>query len=99
MFMLVMYDVEAGRTSKLRRLLLAYLGHEQNSVFFGEITQSSAMELRHKIKDVLNEKDNIIEICVENRHNVDIKSWSKSSKNAQKVLVENKKHKENAIFL
>jgi CRISPR-associated protein Cas2 len=41
MFVLVAYDVDARRTAKYRRLLVKYLGHEQFSVFFGDIIPTS----------------------------------------------------------
>ena len=41
MFVLVADDVYARRTAKYRKLLVKYLGHEQFSVFFGDIRRST----------------------------------------------------------
>jgi CRISPR-associated protein Cas2 len=76
MFVLVSYDVDARRTNTFRRLLKKYLGHEQYSVFFGEIPESTLMKLRGEIKTRLQSGDRILEICARNRHNIDVNQWS-----------------------
>ncbi|WP_142846431.1 CRISPR-associated endonuclease Cas2 [Telmatospirillum sp. J64-1] len=78
MFVIVTYDVNAKRTQKYRKLLIKYLGHEQFSVFFGDITKSQLDKLRREMNKLVVEGDRVLEFLVENRHNIDISLWSKT---------------------
>lgn len=98
MFVLVAYDVESRRTSKLRKALSPFLGHEQNSVFFGDITESGLKKLRAAIVKVTEPGDSILEISAENRHNVRI---YRLEKNDNGLLQEksDRRHVSNAAIL
>lgn len=72
MYMVMMYDVEAKRTGKFRKLLRRYLSHTQYSVFSGDITESQAMRLRHELGDLLESADRVVEILTANRQNIEV---------------------------
>ena len=98
MFVLVAYDVESRRTSKLRKVLSPYLGHEQNSVFFGDITESGLKKLRAAIAKVAEPGDSILEISAENRHNVRICQLEKND-NGMLKEIKDQRHVVNAAIL
>ena len=77
MFVMVAYDVEARRTSKYRKILVKYLGHEQFSVFFGDITRSTLEKMRRELNKLITDGDRVLELIAENRNNLDIIAWSK----------------------
>ena len=81
MFVLYTYDVESKRCHKFRKILIKYLGHEQNSVFFGDIKMSTLKLLRDELKNILNENDKIFELSTENRNNVNIEILKKFNNN------------------
>ncbi len=41
MFVVITYDVSSRRTEIFRKILTRFLTHEQNSVFLGDLTESS----------------------------------------------------------
>lgn len=55
MFIVIVYDVEVGRVNKVMKLLRQYLDHVQNSVFEGEVQPSTLMEIKNKLKRVIDE--------------------------------------------
>jgi CRISPR-associated protein Cas2 len=72
LFVLIAYDVNAKRTSRYRKLLVKYLGHEQFSVFFGDITKSTLEKMRRELNKLITDGDRVLELIAENRNNVDI---------------------------
>ncbi len=61
MYILIVYDVEVKRVTKVHKFLKRYLHWVQNSVFEGELTLAQIEELKsglHKIVD--NELDSIL---------------------------------------
>ncbi len=72
MYMLVMYDVEAKRTGKFRKLLRQYLQHTQYSVFSGDLKGSEAAALRHELGRLMIPDDRVVEITTPNRHNMEV---------------------------
>ena len=72
MFVLVSYDVAAGRTEKFRRLLSRYLVHEQNSVFCGLLGRPGFREMEAGLKAGLIEGDRVLILACENRLNVNV---------------------------
>lgn len=77
MFVMVTYDVAAKRTSKFRKLLSKYLGHEQFSIFYGDLSRSLLEALRRELNKLVIDGDRILEFTAENRHNIDITLWTK----------------------
>lgn len=72
MYMLMTYDVEAGRTEKFKKLLRRYLVHEQFSVFSGDITEANAIKLRRELSRLIIPGDRVTEVTSANRQNVEI---------------------------
>ncbi len=60
MFIILIYDANAKRTSKILRCCRQYLNHVQNSVFEGKITKSNFQELKSKIKKIIKDKEDSI---------------------------------------
>ena len=56
MYAIVVYDVGVQRVNKVKKILRMYMTWIQNSVFEGEITEAELMELKRKLKEVI-EKD------------------------------------------
>jgi CRISPR-associated protein Cas2 len=56
MYAIVVYDVGEKRVNKVKKILRMYMTWIQNSVFEGEITEAELMEIKRKLKDVI-EKD------------------------------------------
>ncbi|MBF0238904.1 MAG: CRISPR-associated endonuclease Cas2 [SAR324 cluster bacterium] len=78
MYMVVMYDVEAGRTEKFKKLLRGFLNHTQYSVFTGDITEAQAIKLRRSLSQLMIPGDRVTEISAENRKNIDAFMLEKS---------------------
>jgi CRISPR-associated protein Cas2 len=72
MFVMVTYDVAAKRTEKFRKLLSKYLGHEQFSIFYGDLAPSVLEKLRRELNKLVIDGDRVLEFIAENRHNIDI---------------------------
>ncbi len=61
MYLILVYDAAPKRGTKLLKYLRTKLNWVQNSVFEGEITESSFEELKSGINSILNkEKDSVI---------------------------------------
>lgn len=61
MYVILVYDIEQKRNSKMLKLCRRYLNWIQNSVFEGEITEVKLKELLHEAKNFMDrEKDSII---------------------------------------
>ncbi|PED07576.1 CRISPR-associated endonuclease Cas2 [Bacillus pseudomycoides] len=54
MFVIVSYDVEVKRVSKVHKVLKKYLQWTQNSVFEGEITEGKLKKCMHEISEKIN---------------------------------------------
>jgi CRISPR-associated protein Cas2 len=99
MFVLMTYDVPADRTGIYRKILRRYLNHKGYSVFYGDIPMSLLEKLRGDIRKVIEEGDNIIEICSENRHNVSVCRWLKSGSNGIMEKMIDEGHRRDADIL
>lgn len=68
MFVIVVYDMEADRTDKPRKLLRQYLTHMQNSVFEGHITEGDLNTIKPILENMPKDNESIIiyEISSEN---------------------------------
>jgi CRISPR-associated protein Cas2 len=60
MYIILVYDVNVKRTTKVMKLCRQYLSHIQNSVFEGEISDSNFKELKMKLNKGLNKKEDSI---------------------------------------
>lgn len=60
MFYIVTYDVQQERVNKVCQLLRRYLNWVQNSVFEGELSEASMLELKSYLNEILDKtKDSI----------------------------------------
>lgn len=61
MYLVIVYDVNVDRVSKVNKFLKSYLHWQQNSVFEGKITKSQYNELIVELNDFIDdEEDSII---------------------------------------
>ena len=60
MYVIAVYDVDARRCNKMKKLCRRYLNHIQNSVFEGEITESKLKELKEYAKRIMQDTDSFI---------------------------------------
>ncbi|MGC9200971.1 MAG: CRISPR-associated endonuclease Cas2 [Candidatus Aenigmatarchaeota archaeon] len=62
MYVIVVYDVNVNRVSKVCQFLRTYLNWIQNSVFEGELTESELMRVEIGLKEIINENEDSIVI-------------------------------------
>jgi len=61
LYYILVYDVEQKRVGKVHKLLKGYMHWIQNSVFEGELTPATLLEVKNKLKKIINkEKDSVI---------------------------------------
>lgn len=61
MYIILIYDVNVKRVSKVMKICREYLEHIQNSVFEGEIKQSSLRDLKRRLRETMDkEEDSVI---------------------------------------
>ena len=53
MFVILVYDVDARRDSKVLKICRQYLNHMQNSVFEGHITEAKLKSLCDELKNIM----------------------------------------------
>ena len=99
MYVLIAYDVSAQRTEKFRRILSKYLLHEQNSVFAGELVASKLKILRSELSAVAAVDDRLMEVVVENRHNMAVSILRKEGSNGALVVEDHGHHLRDAEVL
>lgn len=85
MFLVITYDVASDRTKIFRKLLVRYLTHEQNSVFAGDITESSWRKLKADLSQRTIPADRLLVFKAENRHNMTALILSKAAGNGAMV--------------
>ncbi len=60
MYIILVYDINAERVSKVNKYLKKYILWRQNSVFEGEITEKLMDSMIKGIKKIIKEDDSII---------------------------------------
>ena len=60
MYVILVYDVDQKRTSKMLKLCRRYLSWIQNSVFEGEISEVQLKQLALEAKRVMEDEDSLI---------------------------------------
>lgn len=61
MFVIVVYDINVRRTSKIMKICRKYLEHVQKSVFEGNITEVKLRELKHELSHaVMRDEDSVM---------------------------------------
>lgn len=69
-YLLIVYDVDVDRVTKVNKFLKMYLHWRQNSVFEGEVSISQFKKLKSGLKDIANEdKDSILIYNLKDRKN------------------------------
>lgn len=99
MFVLCTYDVDAKRTVIFRKILRKYLGHEQNSVFYGRLSESKRVEMRKEVVSSIEEGDKILEISAPNANNVHIESLVKSADTSRLSSLKDRRHTQKSIVI
>ena len=56
MYVLIVYDIEVKRVSRVHKFLKRYLNWVQNSVFEGEMTESQIEEVRAGLRRLMNDE-------------------------------------------
>jgi len=71
MFVIVSYDVDTKRVSKVHKILKKYLQWTQNSVFEGEITEGKLKQCMAEVMSKINTKEDSFYIYrVSNPNNI-----------------------------
>ena len=60
MYVILVYDVDQKRTSKILKLCRRYLSWIQNSVFEGEVSEVQLKQLTLEAKEIMEDKDSLI---------------------------------------
>lgn len=60
MFVIITYDVNEKRITKVRKILRKYIFWVQNSVFEGEITEGKPAKCESEIKKVIHEDEDSV---------------------------------------
>ena len=60
MYVILVYDVDQKRTSKMLKLCRRYLSWIQNSVFEGQISEGQLKQLALEAKRVMEDEDSLI---------------------------------------
>lgn len=59
-YVIVVYDVQAERTTKFLKYLRRYLTHVQNSVFEGELTEGTLEEVTTALESMLEPEESVM---------------------------------------
>ena len=59
MYIILVYDINVERVSKVLKTCRKYLTWVQNSVFEGEISESNLISLMDELKQIIGETDSI----------------------------------------
>ena len=86
MRIILIYDVNVDKVTKVMKICREYLNHIQNSVFEGDITDSNLKELIHRVKKIIDEDNDSVII---------FKLWSSNYK--KEILGVDKNKEENII--
>jgi CRISPR-associated endonuclease Cas2 len=69
-YLIVAYDVPAGRTEKYRKLLARYLPQLQYRVFGGDLTEVIYRKLRRDMDALYENTDRLVFVQTANRRNI-----------------------------
>lgn len=59
MYIILVYDINVQRVSKVLKICRKYLTWVQNSVFEGEISESDLIKLADELKQIIEDTDSI----------------------------------------
>ena len=60
MYVIIVYDINIERLTKVLKTCRIYLNWVQNSVFEGEITDADLLRLKQKLKEIIDENEDSI---------------------------------------
>ena len=60
MFVIVVYDVDVKRVSRVHRFLRTYLHWRQNSVFEGNVTRAQLYEIKRTLQGLVEGDDSVL---------------------------------------
>lgn len=60
MFVIVCYDVQPNRDSRIQKILGKYLEHVQRSVFEGNITDHMFRKMCHEIQMIIHPEEDVV---------------------------------------
>jgi CRISPR-associated protein Cas2 len=60
MYILIVYDVEVARVSKVHKFLKRYLHWVQNSVFEGELTEAQLESVKAGVERIIDANDSVL---------------------------------------
>jgi len=64
MYVIVVYDVNVQRVSKVCQFLRTFLHWVQNSVFEGELTESELLKVELELKKIIDEDEDSVAIYI-----------------------------------
>lgn len=99
MFVVITYDVQSDRTEVFRKILTRFLTHEQNSVFLGDLTESSWKKLRATLSAAMIPGDRILKLEAKNRHNVSVANLKKNAGNGALEEITALHHEKSSLIL
>ena len=78
MYVIIVYDVDVSRVSKINKFLKQYLYWRQNSVFEGELLNSQLEKIKKYINDFIEGEDKIIIYVLPSKKNINIIEFGES---------------------
>lgn len=60
MYYIITYDIGIERVNRVKKITRQFLKWEQNSVVTGDLSESKALELERKLRDVINKNEDHI---------------------------------------
>ena len=99
MFVVITYDVQSDRTEVFRKILTKFLTHEQNSVFLGDLTESSWEKLRQALSNAMVPGDRVLKLEARNKHNVSVSSLRKNAGNGALEDIAALHHEKGSLIL
>jgi CRISPR-associated protein Cas2 len=99
MFVVVTYDVQQDRTEIFRKILTRFLTHEQNSVFMGDLTESSWKKLKSSLSAAMIPGDRLLKVEAKNRHNISVANIRKNEGNGALEEISALHHERGSMIL
>lgn len=99
MFVVITYDVAGDRTEIFRKILTRFLTHEQNSVFLGDLTESSWKKLKAALSAAMIPGDRVLKLEAKNKHNVSVATMRKNTGNGALEELSALHHEKGSLIL
>ena len=99
MFVVITYDVSSRRTEIFRKILTRFLTHEQNSVFLGDLTESSWKKLHASLSKAMIPGDRILKLEAKHKHSVSVSNLRKNPGNGSLEDISALHHVKSSLIL